>query len=216
MTGDEDSDVLQYKAQNPAFPHESTGDQFFNESQFESYRALGNHIVNSAFAQQLETRPQLDRGALDAVMDEMYEAWTAPSRYTEGHFARHAEQLNRLWDELRKDSDLAYLDPQLFPAWGNGGPDPRTPVYPGQRRGLYIGQTILQLMENVYLDLHLQQELKHPDNRGWMTLFQTWAKSPQIQEAYRLSHATYGARFRKFCEQELKLPPPEAQAAGKS
>ena len=27
------------------FPHESTGDQFFNESQTESYRALGAHTI---------------------------------------------------------------------------------------------------------------------------------------------------------------------------
>jgi hypothetical protein len=49
LTGDEDPDILQYKAQHSAFPHESTGDQFFDESQLESYRALGQHIVTQAF-----------------------------------------------------------------------------------------------------------------------------------------------------------------------
>ena len=30
---------------NKAFPHESTIEQWFSESQFESYRALGYHIL---------------------------------------------------------------------------------------------------------------------------------------------------------------------------
>lgn len=41
--GTEPLDVLEYAERSPAFPHESTADQFFNESQFESYRKLGEH-----------------------------------------------------------------------------------------------------------------------------------------------------------------------------
>ncbi len=47
LTGDEPADVKQYGRSSPDFPHESTTDQWFSESQFESYRALGNHIVRS-------------------------------------------------------------------------------------------------------------------------------------------------------------------------
>ncbi|HYU27314.1 MAG TPA: hypothetical protein VEO74_19030, partial [Thermoanaerobaculia bacterium] len=39
-------DVYNYCQQSPTFPHESTADQFFSESQFESYRALGRHVLN--------------------------------------------------------------------------------------------------------------------------------------------------------------------------
>lgn len=38
-------DVLNYAQQNPPFPQQTTGDQFFGESQFESYRRLGLHIA---------------------------------------------------------------------------------------------------------------------------------------------------------------------------
>lgn len=38
------ADVLSYKASHPDFPHESTGDQFFSEAQFEAYRELGYNI----------------------------------------------------------------------------------------------------------------------------------------------------------------------------
>ena len=49
VTADEPEDLLKYRADNPAFPHESTADQFFDEAQFESYRALGYHIGSGAF-----------------------------------------------------------------------------------------------------------------------------------------------------------------------
>lgn len=39
-------DVLNYQTVSPSFPHESTADQFFSESQFESYRRLGLFTVD--------------------------------------------------------------------------------------------------------------------------------------------------------------------------
>src|SRR5205807_7962349 len=50
LTGDEKDYVLDYKRRNPAFPHETTGDQFFSEEQFEAYRALGFHIAYGFWA----------------------------------------------------------------------------------------------------------------------------------------------------------------------
>jgi hypothetical protein len=51
VTGDEKDYVRDYKRRNPAFPHETTGDQFFTEEQFEMYRALGFHMVDGFFAE---------------------------------------------------------------------------------------------------------------------------------------------------------------------
>jgi len=41
-------DVWHYWKVNPTFPHQSTADQWFDELQFESYRALGEHIGRDA------------------------------------------------------------------------------------------------------------------------------------------------------------------------
>jgi hypothetical protein len=38
-------DVRGYASDHPAFPHESTTDQWFSESQLEAYRALGAHVT---------------------------------------------------------------------------------------------------------------------------------------------------------------------------
>lgn len=49
MTGKEDTPILQYKSSHPAFPHESTSNQFYKEDQFESYRHLGQTAARQAF-----------------------------------------------------------------------------------------------------------------------------------------------------------------------
>ncbi len=45
VTGDEGLQLDAYREQNPSFPHESTADQFFEETQLEVYRSLGEHIA---------------------------------------------------------------------------------------------------------------------------------------------------------------------------
>lgn len=45
MCGWEPMDVYHYYREHPAFPHEPTTDQWFSESQFESYRTLGYHSI---------------------------------------------------------------------------------------------------------------------------------------------------------------------------
>ncbi|HEY1189996.1 MAG TPA: hypothetical protein VGE74_20265 [Gemmata sp.] len=49
LTGDEPADVLNYAATHPDFPNESTFDQMFDEPQWESYRALGEHTGANLF-----------------------------------------------------------------------------------------------------------------------------------------------------------------------
>jgi hypothetical protein len=43
--GDEPRDIYEYSKRNEMFPHEGTSDQFFSESQFESYRMLGAYTM---------------------------------------------------------------------------------------------------------------------------------------------------------------------------
>jgi hypothetical protein len=50
VTGDENLYVRNYNDANRDFPHEATVDQFFSETQFEVYRALGEHIGDGLWA----------------------------------------------------------------------------------------------------------------------------------------------------------------------
>jgi len=47
LTGDDPVDVQNYKTLHPDFPHQSTANQWFDESQFESYRELGRVSAES-------------------------------------------------------------------------------------------------------------------------------------------------------------------------
>lgn len=51
ITGDENPYIADYAAHHPSFPHESTADQFFDEDQFEAYRALGYHAARRLFSE---------------------------------------------------------------------------------------------------------------------------------------------------------------------
>ena len=56
LTGGEPTDVRNYASGHEAFPQESTIDQFFSESQFESYRVLGRYVA-SAFIDAMPSPP---------------------------------------------------------------------------------------------------------------------------------------------------------------
>jgi hypothetical protein len=49
LTGNEGEFIRRYRLDEPVFPHHSTADQFFTETQFEAYRTLGEHIGNKLF-----------------------------------------------------------------------------------------------------------------------------------------------------------------------
>ena len=57
LTGDEPIDVINYHLANRDFPHEDTIDQWFSESQFESYRKLGFHKMEKLVAAGREKIP---------------------------------------------------------------------------------------------------------------------------------------------------------------
>ena len=53
---DSPADVRNYANESATFPHETTADQFFSESQFESYRALGRHVIGKICGDSIEER----------------------------------------------------------------------------------------------------------------------------------------------------------------
>ncbi|NIR45379.1 MAG: hypothetical protein GWN99_13255 [Gemmatimonadetes bacterium] len=46
------ADLYGYKSANPAFPDQTTADQFFDEEQFEAYRELGYQLAKATFAEE--------------------------------------------------------------------------------------------------------------------------------------------------------------------
>ena len=54
-------DILQYAKTNKDFPHQTTADQFFDEAQFESYRHLGNFIMDQVLMSVSQKRTRKDK-----------------------------------------------------------------------------------------------------------------------------------------------------------
>jgi len=227
LTGNEPADVLEYAAHHFEFPHQPTSDQFFDESQFESYRKLGHHIGTTVFQAAVERRSNGsahpdDRDAVQPPLDagffsELRRRWLASSPKTGVSFSRHAEVLVKLMERMRNDQELLFFERQISPEWDRlmqgvsdplPPPDFGLPPTTGERRaGFIFCNSILQLMEDVYLDLNLEEEFEHPDNAGWMNLFDHWAWSAMFRVTWMISASCYGSRFRTFCESRLKLDP---------
>lgn len=79
LTSDEPADVLNYKSQKDDFPHQSTADQWFTESQFESYRALGQHIVETVLhGAEIPAPGPLDAVEVETLFTQLRNFWNNP------------------------------------------------------------------------------------------------------------------------------------------
>jgi hypothetical protein len=199
ITGDEDIGVTQYRSAHPTFPHETTANQFFSEDQFESYRKLGHHIVRSSFRGIQPGEHPLS--AANKLADVM-----VPPRVTGEAYLRHTRTLARLWQEFRRSPALhSFIDELLHIT----PPIAVIPPAPGDAHQaseeLCMALQLIQLMEDVYMDLQLEDFWEHPDNRGWAILFMRWARSSRFRNCWNQTHRTYGIRFEYFCEARLGL-----------
>ena len=75
IVGHENAGVFNYSRMHPEFPHESTADQWFDESQFESYRILGYEAGKAALesiAKQLPANlPVGDKTRVETICEHL-------------------------------------------------------------------------------------------------------------------------------------------------
>jgi hypothetical protein len=193
ISGDEPYDVLEYYTRVPEFPHESTADQWFNESQFESYRKLGLHIAESTFQRYRERED--DPIFPPQLFQHLEKFWHPPSPKIAEYSTEHALEYSRIMELIRSGADLKFLDATLFEDIALIG---------GSRRDeFYICNALIQLIENVYADLDLEQNYAHPHVEGWMKVFRHWAKQLPFQRTWQQSGNTYAERFRGFYNDRL-------------
>jgi hypothetical protein len=231
-TGDEPTDLLQYRAANPGFPHESTGDQFFSESQFESYRKLGRHVTKTCFEASVMFLRQTDPGLLDAserlpgavapaqavflnrFATTLRQYWAPLTEGSDTEFVRNTETLVGIWKDVQTMSDLHWMECIILPPAGSNLSGrlkredwPVEALSPGQQRaGRFLCQRLFQLMENVYLDLDLARTTSEEDNSGWMNLFRHWARFTFVENEWKTAKPTFGERFAAFWDQQLAPP----------
>jgi hypothetical protein len=192
VSGDENVSVTQYRAAHPSFPHETTANQFFSEDQFESYRKLGLHIVRHSL------RGNLPGDHPVTIAEKLADVLT-PAGGSSESFLKHSSALDGIWERFRQSPRLHPFMNELM----TGGPQ-----VPGSltNEEMCLGLELIQLMEDVFLDLRLDDFWDHPDNRGWALLFMRWSRSLRFRVIWVQMRRTFGIRFEYFCAARLGLP----------
>lgn len=197
LTGDEPEDVAQYHATQSQFPHETTADQWFAESQFESYRALGYHATHHSLT------PATNWIAWDAQRPDVKKFFAALEDYwypvnpnLQHGASKHTSTLSDIFEQLRREPALHALGADLFPgAFVASGVRPRDAV-----AEFYFSMTIIQLMEDLYFEFQLDHGkwFKDPRIGGWRHLFERWKYVPAVAGAWAAERDTFRKDFQLF------------------
>ncbi len=73
MTRGQKPDIVRYRETDPDFPFHSTGDQFFDQSQFEAYRQLGYTAAGTIIADADLEKRELTRRRLEDAFDKLWD-----------------------------------------------------------------------------------------------------------------------------------------------
>jgi hypothetical protein len=214
LVGDEPADLLAYKLRHDVFPHDMTGNQWFTETQFESYRRLGHHIAMTAIQPALSPeRDQVNhRSEIKDLFRRMYAIWYPRTPEMEKHLADHLRQYESILSELRAHQELAGLEARLNDERGLDECELvewNAPVSPAGSHdyAMQFANSLLDFMYTVYTNL----QLAFPDNQTsphadwWICLFRRWCRVTLVQKAWLQHVPMYPVEFRLFARRELKL-----------
>jgi hypothetical protein len=198
LTGDEPADILSYKRAHPHFPHDSTLNQWFTESQFESYRRLGLHVMHTVLA-PVENLPA-DSTSTPTYFETLSNVWYPPTAEMERYQSVHAARYLSLIEKLRTDGRLAGLLPLLLePA---AAPPSRSWKASAQDRdhALAFAVELLEFAWTLYGDLGLVHpaNLRHPHTVGWIEIFKRWWSVDVVHEAWNRYGRQYSREFQIF------------------
>jgi hypothetical protein len=204
LKGDEPADVIEYRSRNKKFPHESTADQFFSESQFESYRRLGLHVVRDAFDGVPLGLNDGNETELLRVFQALTRKWYAPIPVTPEAATRLTDAYSSLMRRLGETPALATLIPELLPKTGaTGAPASATGTTQITKEVVTFGLELIQLIENVYTEFGFEHapNRANPRNAGWIEVFRRWAKSDVFyNDIWTPVREDYHPLFREFIQ----------------
>jgi hypothetical protein len=224
LTGDEPGDVLEYKLRQSVFPHQSTANQFFDESQFESYRALGQHTAmvillraaqsSSEFREQ-QPYPHAPAGNRNILAENetfllqmfryLQAMWYPRAQnmieLSEQHSKLYADLLEKFRSSSGNDLERAARTFFRFQTpWTSTRFEHEFLVY----------SMMIELIHRVFEDLELETMADHPHNEGWVSMFRDWAEDQGFKSAWNVVKGNYDIRFRIFCKREFSLDPSES------
>jgi hypothetical protein len=209
LTGDEPADVLNYKREDPAFPHDSTLNQWFTESQFESYRRLGHHIGRITF--EAASPAEFCCHSLAKRTDyfsNLKKIWSAFTPEMQQHSASHSRAYGELLQKIRADVDLPGFFDMLFDRDTETLKSWKAETDEEFNHAVRVSSQLIEFMFVVYLQLRLiyPENLNHPFAQGWMDIFKSWATIDVIKEGWHKYGPGYTQAFQIFARNEIGLP----------
>lgn len=228
MVGNEPADVLQYHNRNASFPHESTGDQFYDEAQWESYRRLGEHAADVALGPVIKKLSGgNDEEKKRLMFTQARRDWLPlPEGYADrvSHFTGRITELDSqlltsecytLLSEVFKE--IPEIDRQMFD-YAEKDKHEKDKSIDGKRNAqsldskelgpaLHIIRRALYFMEEVYLNENLESNHNHPLYLGIMNYFARWTLSPTFQMWWPIVKSMYPQQFIQFIESHFSLKP---------
>ncbi|MEO6221651.1 MAG: hypothetical protein ABIP90_00270 [Vicinamibacterales bacterium] len=216
LTGDEPADVIEYRSRIKEFPHESTGDQFFSESQFESYRRLGLHIVRDAFDGVLPSEPRKEPsndeepapveppaspGDLQHIFQALTRKWYAPPVLAGNDMSRLNDAYSELMRKLGAKAEMQALMTELL----FDETSMMTPAMLDQESRAFLIE-VIQLMENVHTEYRFEHAANraNPRNAGWITVCRRWAQRPVVIDVWNRVRKDYNPMFAQFMDLHLR------------
>ena len=215
LTGDEPPDILQYRTRNRAFPHESTGDQFYDEPQWESYRRLGEHAARSVLG--FFDQPGAKAGnPVDKLFRDARAHWPpSPPRHQET-FLEMTQRFVSLQIDLLANGP-PYLRAEIFSEITElSGEKSKLPDTDQEMAIFNFLLRVTQLMEDVWVSHDLDQYWSHPLNEGWMAYFNRWASTDSFRRWWPVLAPIYSLRFREFAKQRFGVGVKDTSARGES
>lgn len=199
LTGDEPVDVLQYHAQHPEFPHTPTADQFFDESKFESYRALGYHILTTVLCKsvrELGSENGNEPLAPEALFKRIRQDWFPPP--SDLHAANDVlpQGYMDLHMALRTDERLHELATQLY-----GGVELKVKQADSTAVAqLQFLRQMLHVLEEVWMRLQLDVFRDYPPYAIWLERLRRWTSAPLFRQHWPVLKGECREGFARFCQ----------------
>lgn len=225
IVGTEPPDILQYRARNSKFPHQSTTDQFFDEAQWESYRRLGQHAARIAFTTSIERsrhpslstaqQPLTQLTHLTVLRERMAGEFSAARREWFARPTNYGERVETIAQKVvQLDALMAESGPRIIKdvSWELGGaqtPVAGTPLavmtLEESAQAISTIHRALAICESIFLSENFATQSNQPMYVGVMNLMARWMQAPMLRTWWPLMRATCTEGFRQFAESHFGL-----------
>jgi hypothetical protein len=176
LTGDEPTDVENYAATHAHFPHDSTANQFFGESEFESYRALGYHSAKGVF-EGIDSKKKCS----ELFADLLKSKYPPPVGYTENVAASDNDYV-AIQRALRDRPELRGLSAEIYGDAPSAAQERSNAEKIAERH--FVAE-MLAAIEVAWFRLRLKETINHPVYNCWLAVIHRWFKSPRIREHWK-------------------------------